>query len=378
MDLAALRAKLDDVDARLIALAAERQRIVAEIGRLKRQDGRQLRDYARERQVLERAVANARREGLDPALAEELLRQLIDASLTAQEHDRVRSHASGAGRRALVIGGGGRMGAWFARFLEAQGYDVGIADPRGTADDFQCVADWRTLDLDDDLVVVAAPLRASAAILAELAARRPRGVVFDIGSLKSPLRAGLEALRTAGVRVTSLHPMFGPGANMLAGRHVVFVDVGVPEATAVARSLFAQTTAIPVDMGLDEHDRVIGWVLGLSHALNIAFFTALAGSGEVAAHLAEVSSTTFDRQLAIAKSVASENPSLYYEIQHLNAFGGEALAALENAVGRVIDAVRRGDEAGFARLMQAGHEYLSGREARRSGGAQDAALAAAR
>ena len=29
-------------------------------------------------------------------------------------------------------------------------------------------------------------------------------------------------------------------------------------------------------MGLDEHDRLIAYVLGLSHALNIAFFTALA------------------------------------------------------------------------------------------------------
>ena len=29
-------------------------------------------------------------------------------------------------------------------------------------------------------------------------------------------------------------------------------------------------------MGLDEHDRLIAYVLGLSHALNIAFFSALA------------------------------------------------------------------------------------------------------
>jgi len=314
--------------------------------------------------VLERAAANARKEGLDTALAEELLRQLIDASLTAQEKDRVRSHASGAGRRALVIGGGGRMGAWFARFLDAQGYDVAIADPRGTADDFPFTADWRTLEVDHDLVVVAAPLRASATILTELATRKPRGVVFDIGSLKSPLRAGLDALRAAGVRVTSVHPMFGPGANMLAGRHVVFVDVGVPEATDVARGLFAQTTAVPVDMGLDEHDRVIGWGLGLSPALNLGFFTALAGSGEIAARLAEVSSTTFDRQLAIAKGVAGENPSLYYEIQHFNAHGGEALAALETAIAKVLAAVRAGDEPAFTALMQAGNEYLSGRESR--------------
>ena len=33
-------------------------------------------------------------------------------------------------------------------------------------------------------------------------------------------------------------------------------------------------------MELEHHDRLISYVLGLSHALNIAFFTALANSGD--------------------------------------------------------------------------------------------------
>ncbi len=361
MDLAKLRGRLDGVDADLIALAAERQRLVAEIGRIKRAQGRLLRDFAREREVLERAGANAAREGLDPELARSLLQQLIEASLTTQEQDRVRAVASGAGRAALVIGGGGRMGRWFARFLDAQGYAVTVADPQGSADAFPSAPDWRALALDHDLIVVAAPLRASAEILSALAERRPRGVVFDIGSLKSPLHDGLAALRDAGVRVTSIHPMFGPSANVLAGRHVIFIDLGVPEATSAARELFEHTTAVPVAMSLDEHDRVIGYVLGLSHALNIAFFTALANSGELAERLAELSSTTFDRQLAIARGVAQENPNLYFEIQRLNRQGGTALAALESAVTDVLAAVREGDESRFVGLMRAGQEYFAGR-----------------
>lgn len=363
MDLAELRARLDRVDADLIGLAAERQRIVSEIGRYKRAQGRQVRDFARERDVLERAARNAAQVGLDPRLAQDLLRQLIEASLATQETERVRALGGGAGRRALVIGGGGRMGRWFAQFLDAQGYGITVADPAGTPDDFTCVPDWRALDLDHDLVVVAAPLRISADVLLELAARRPSGVVFDLGSLKSPLAAGLGALREAGVRVASVHPMFGPSVNVLAGRHVVFVDCGVPEATAIARALFEETMAIPVEMSLAEHDRVMGYVLGLSHALNITFFTALADSHEQAARLAEVSSTTFDRQLAIARGVAGENPHLYYEIQRLNAEAGPALAAFEQALARVLAAIRSGDEAGFVALMDAGRRYLESRPA---------------
>jgi chorismate mutase/prephenate dehydrogenase len=63
-------------------------------------------------------------------------------------------------------------------------------------------------------------------------------------------------------------------------------------------------------MNLDEHDRLIAHVLGLSHALNIAFFTALRASGEDVPKLAEMSSSTFDAQLEVASQVAEENPQL--------------------------------------------------------------------
>lgn len=357
-ELAALRARLDDVDARLIGLAAERQRVVAEIGRLKRSEGRQLRDFARERQVLDLAARNAERHGLDPALARELVRRLIEASLAAQEQDRLRAAAAGTGRRAVVIGGGGRMGRWLARFLDSQGCVVRVVDPAGSPDGFPAEATLGDGPVDDDFVVVAAPLRVSAALLEDLARRRPRGVVVDVGSLKAPLRNGIAALREAGVRVASIHPMFGPDANTLAGRHVIFADTGDPEAGAAVRSWFDPTLAQVVVLPFEEHDRLVAWVLGLSHAVNLAFAAALADSAARADRLAEVSSTTFDRQLAVARPVASENPHLYFEIQRLNPHGSEPLAALERAVAALVAAVREGDEAAFVHLMTRGREYL--------------------
>ena len=98
-------------------------------------------------------------------------------------------------------------------------------------------------------------------------------------------------------------------------------------------------------MSLDDHDRLIAYVLGLSHALNIAFFTALAESGKAAPQLARLSSTTFDAQLEVASRVAAESPSLYFEIQSLNQYGGESLAALQAAVDRA-GAHRRGTRRG--------------------------------
>ncbi|MGH8221807.1 MAG: prephenate dehydrogenase/arogenate dehydrogenase family protein, partial [Woeseiaceae bacterium] len=214
---------------------------------------------------------------------------------------------------------------------------------------------------DYAVIVVAAPLAVSGRILAELAAARPRGLVFDIGSLKSPLREGLEALSATGCNVTSLHPMFGPDTELLSGRHLIFVDVGSAEATRAAKALFSSTMVQQLDMGLDDHDRMIAYVLGLSHALNIAFFTALAESGEAAPRLAGLSSTTFDAQLLVAAAVARDNPHLYFEIQHLNRFGLGPLDALCEATARIRELVAAGDEAAFVELMHKGRSYLATR-----------------
>jgi chorismate mutase/prephenate dehydrogenase len=260
-----------------------------------------------------------------------------------------------------VIGGAGKMGRWFAEFMASQGFAVEVADPAGAPAGFTHLADWHDSALDHDFIVIATPLGATDKILRELAMRRPKGVIFDLGSLKSPLRAGLNALKSHGCRVTSLHPMFGPDTELLSGRHVIFIEAGSAEATQSARDLFASTMVEQVVMSLDDHDRLIAYVLGLSHALNIAFFTALAESGEAAPKLAKLSSTTFDSQLDVATKVAQESPELYFEIQSLNDYGAESLEALTKAVERLRSAVLSQDFAAFDSLMRRGREYLEDR-----------------
>jgi chorismate mutase/prephenate dehydrogenase len=253
------------------------------------------------------------------------------------------------------------MGAWFVNFLASQGFTVEVADPAPAAAGVTRVDDWRRTDLKHDYIVLATPLGITDAILRDLALRRPPGVIFDVGSLKSPLRAGLLALKSHGCRVTSVHPMFGPDTELLSGRHVVFVDLGNAAALESARALFAPTMAEQVVMSLDDHDRLIAYVLGLSHALNIAFFTALADSGEAAPRLARMSSTTFDAQLDVAARVAQESPELYYEIQSLNDYGAESLEALSQAVERLRTAVLSQDHHAFVALMRRGRDYLQDR-----------------
>lgn len=356
-----LRRRLNEIDRTLLTLVAERKTISRQVADVKRATGKPTRDYEREREVILGARTAAQELGVSPALAEDLLRMLIRSSLTTQEQASVAAGSAGSGRRALVIGGNGVMGRWFVEFLASQGFAVEVADPNGAPAGVPAVDDWRKTDLKHDYIVLATPIPLTDSILRDLALRRPPGVIFDIGSLKSPLRAGLVALKSHGCRVTSVHPMFGPDTELLSGRHVIFVDVGCTEALERARELFAPTMAEQVVMSLDEHDRFIAYVLGLSHALNIAFFTALADSGEAAPRLARLSSTTFDAQLDIAGRVAQENADMYFEIQSLNDYGAVSLEALSKAVERLRTAVLSQDRETFVALMRRGRDYLADR-----------------
>ena len=160
-----LRVELGEIDREILALVARRQAVSQRIGQVKREAGLPTRDYRQEKDVVERARAAAQQHGLSPALGEELVLALIRGSLTIQEKDTVAAHGEGGGRRVLVIGGAGHMGRWFVRYLGAQGFAVEIADPSDGPAGVPNHRDWRNVALDHELIIVAAPMPATGAIL---------------------------------------------------------------------------------------------------------------------------------------------------------------------------------------------------------------------
>ena len=224
-----LRRRLNEIDRRLLAIVAERKEVSREVARVKRATGRATRDYEREREVIlgvRAAAAGAR--------ACRRRSPRICCGYSSVPRSRRRSGrasppaARASGRRVLVIGGAGLMGRWFVDFLSSQGFAVEVADPAGAR--IWPAHAWMTgaRPICCRISSCSQPRLASTdAILRDLALRRPPGVIFDIGSLKSPLRAGLLALRSHGCKVASVHPMFGPDTELLSGRHVIFVDLGM-------------------------------------------------------------------------------------------------------------------------------------------------------
>jgi chorismate mutase len=77
-DLAAIRRQIDEVDRRLIGLLAERARLVGGVVRYKRAHHMAVVDRAREDEMLARISGIAKDEGVDPRVAQQVLRTIID------------------------------------------------------------------------------------------------------------------------------------------------------------------------------------------------------------------------------------------------------------------------------------------------------------
>ena len=83
-ELAALRARIEQVDASIVALVAERQQLAHSVGMHKRSHGLPVIDPAREAAVITRAGILARDAGLPEDHVRALFRQLVALSRRAQ------------------------------------------------------------------------------------------------------------------------------------------------------------------------------------------------------------------------------------------------------------------------------------------------------
>ena len=236
-------------------------------------------------------------------------------------------------RTALVVGGAGRMGQFFARFFRRKGYRILVADPAGAPRGFARGA------LSDaaraDVVVVAASLENAAVALSAVLAESPRGLVFDIASLKAELLPVFARARKAGVAIASAHPMFGPDAR-LRGRDFLVCDAGDAAAARRVARLFAGEGLVIRTMPAADHDRWVGRTMGLAHLVALASSFALAELGIARDDVDGRATTSFRHLLALVGPILEQDPALTRAIQRANP---EAPLVLEH-LAEEIEALR--------------------------------------
>ncbi len=108
-----------------------------------------------------------------------------------------------AGPVVGVVGGHGGIGSFFVRVLQAAGATVLVSDRGTRLGNVEVAARC-------GLTLVSVPLRATPAVLAEIAPHvRPDAALVSLGSL---MELALPALDGRAGEVFLLHPLFGPVA----------------------------------------------------------------------------------------------------------------------------------------------------------------------
>lgn len=354
-----VRREIARTDARLAAGVLRRLALARQVGRAKRRARLPLRDDAVEAAAVGRWVSRLGAGGVAPGRGEALARWLIEESVRVQEPFASRGDgAAAAARDVAIVGGAGEMGRWLGDFLEAGGDHVGVLDPRPPPRGRPRYRDLAAAARTADIIVLSTPIRATAPLLRRLVDLRPDGLVFDVLSVKAPIVPELLRGVRRGLRITSVHPMFGPSARTLSGRNLLVVGCGSPPADREARALFASSALSITEVPLRRHDRLIAESLGLSHAVNLLFLEALAGAAVSRKELARAASTTFHRQSSLALAVAREGAELYLDIQALNPGSSRVYDDLERGLRSLRTIARRSDLRAFQSLLQRGQAKL--------------------
>lgn len=360
--LADLRERISEVDRSLLELLHRRMDLAEEIGRVKLGDRQPILVPEVHDRVLNRARRHAESCGVSEEVMESIFAAVMRGSVERQHRVGVSLEAQGR-ERILILGGAGNMGGWWQTFSQRLGHQVEVVDP-AMAGLPPSRGRYGSLDDVDDLdayraVVVSVPLGAMPEVLGRVVEAEPRGLVIEIASIKDHLRPQLERADELGVRVASLHPMFGPGKSIYQTLTFVLACRRDPteEKSDVDEWLrHPYTHLVPVPF--DHHDRLMGWLLGLGHLSGMLFGCALTRAGLSAEELEACASTTYDRQASTARSVLLEDPDLYFDIQRLNPHRATVYKSVRGALDELIDAVQEDDREEFRAVMSEARQYL--------------------
>jgi chorismate mutase/prephenate dehydrogenase len=330
--------KVREIDAQIVELLGERTRLAVSMSSAEPEEIT-ISSY--------RSIAESL--AFDPDAAESVCKILLREAEEARASGTVPFADP---KKICIIGGCGKMGGWLEHTLTSSGHTVTLIDKRAR----------NGLMTEDaaghDVVIIATPISSVDGILKDLDRICGDQLIFDISSLKSPFLSTLKEIGSR-KRVCSVHPMFGPGARSMYDRNLIVCDCGNKEAADAASALFAGRGGNIVRLDADDHDRYMSYVLGLSHAVNIAFFTAIERSGIPFGEFMKVASTTFRKNVDTNESVALEDPHLYYEIQHLNARSEKVWSEFSDAVQAVRKASLSEDPGDFTELMMRGREFFT-------------------
>ena len=213
-------------------------------------------------------------------------------------------------KKITIIGAGGKMGLWFAKYFAASGFEVTGYDEEKEFPTKSIIQASSLVGgvLKADYVLLCTPTRKTPEIIRLIAKEMKRGTyLIEISSQKSKTVSSLLKI-PAKINPISIHPMFGHGTKKIKGQNIISIPIkDAKNELAVTKSLFPGANFVTIDAS--EHDKKIAMILGLTHLVNLVFANIVSKDEKVSL-TEKMSGTTFKAQKILAESILTESPEL--------------------------------------------------------------------
>lgn len=253
-----------------------------------------------------------------------------------------------------IIGAAGRMGAWFTRYFLSRGDDVFVHDldkpglQKLKKAGATVVDDLKKTVVDSDAVMICVPINTTKRAILQVSKHMMIGsTLIEISSIKHGVHKTLaEVARLYSLKPLCIHPLFGPGAEGIKNMRVAVIPViKVHAEMRNARKLFAGALLVTVDV--DEHDKMIAVVLGLTHLMNAILARILADENRLA-EFQEVAGTTFKLQSLLTQSIMNDDVNLFTSLIMSNPYTRRHARNLMNVTQQLCNYVINENPRGLA------------------------------
>ena len=344
-----LRTQIDETDQALLALIAKRLQLVAEVGKVKHQHGLPIYVPERENSMLAARREEAMKMGISPDLIEDILRRLMRESYHSENQYGFKT-VNPQIKKIVVVGGRGKLGSLFVRYLTNSGYPVTILDQ----DDWQQA---EAILAGADMVLVSVPITVTEQVIEQLQPYlRPEMLLADLTSVKTaPVKKMLACHQGA---VVGLHPMFGPDIRSMA-KQVIAVCAGrYPERYQWLLDQFAIWGARLYPVTPAEHDHSMTYIQALRHFATFANGLHLSQQPVQLKNLLALSSPIYRLELAMIGRLFAQDPQLYADIIMDKPENLAVIETLQKSYQQALNFFETGDKQGFIEAFQQVHEWF--------------------
>ena len=333
-----LRAEIDATDRELLQLLAKRLELVAQVGDVKHRHGLPVYVPERESQMLAARRLEAEKMGISGDLIEDILRRIMRESYHSENQfgfKTVNPHI----KKIVIVGGYGKMGQLFARYLRASGYPISILDRE----------DWDVAEAiltNADVVIVSVPIANTLKTIERLKSYLTKNMLLaDLTSVKrEPLAKMLEVHQGP---VLGLHPMFGPDIPSMAKQVVVRCDGRDAEQYQWLLAQIEIWGAKIYQTDAAEHDHNMTYVQALRHFATFANGLHLSKQPVNLANLLALSSPIYRLELAMIGRLFAQDAALYADIIMDKPENLDVIESLKQTYEEALQFFEKGDRQGF-------------------------------